>query len=40
VALTVGVLTGPATEADLAPLADAVIGSIDDLPALLDARAA
>jgi phosphoglycolate phosphatase len=38
VALTVGVLTGPATEADLAPLADAVLPSIEHLPALLDDR--
>lgn len=35
-ALAVGVLTGPATADDLAPHADAVIGSIADLPALLD----
>ncbi len=35
-ALAVGVLTGPATEADLAPFADHVIPSIADLPALLD----
>lgn len=33
---TVGVLTGPAGEADLAPLADAVLASIADLPDWLD----
>ncbi len=33
--LVVGVLTGPAGEAELAPHADRVIGSIEDLPALL-----
>jgi phosphoglycolate phosphatase len=36
VARVIGVLTGPAEERDLAPLADAVIASIDALPALLD----
>ncbi|MEL7153317.1 MAG: HAD family hydrolase [Pseudomonadota bacterium] len=34
-ALAIGVLTGPATHEDLAPLADHVIGSIGDLPELL-----
>jgi phosphoglycolate phosphatase len=34
-ALAVGVLTGPATAAELAPLADAVLPSIGALPALL-----
>lgn len=34
-ALAVGVLTGPAEHADLAPLADHVIDSIGDLPDLL-----
>lgn len=33
--LCIGVLTGPAEEADLAPHADHVIPSIDDLPGLL-----
>ncbi|MEL6211117.1 MAG: HAD hydrolase-like protein, partial [Pseudomonadota bacterium] len=33
--LRVGVLTGPASHADLAPHADHVIDSIDALPALL-----
>jgi phosphoglycolate phosphatase len=36
-ALRVGVLTGPATADDLAPLADAVISGVAALPALLDA---
>ncbi len=36
-ALAVAVLTGPATEADLAPLADVVLRSIVDLPAWLSA---
>ena len=35
-ALAIGVLTGPATEADLKPYADHIIPSIADLPALLD----
>jgi phosphoglycolate phosphatase len=39
VARVVGVLTGPAREADLEPMADAVIASIDALPALLDSWA-
>ncbi len=34
-ALAVGVLTGPATRADLAPWADHILPSIDHLPALL-----
>ncbi|HUF87244.1 MAG TPA: HAD family hydrolase [Thermohalobaculum sp.] len=34
-ALAIGVLTGPATRAELAPLADHVLPSIADLPALL-----
>lgn len=34
--LAIGVLTGPAVIADLAPHADHVLGSIADLPALLD----
>ncbi len=33
---TIGVLTGPATEADLAPLADAVLPDIGHLPDWLD----
>ncbi len=37
---TIGVLTGPATEADLAPLADAVLPDIGHLPDWLDRRAA
>jgi phosphoglycolate phosphatase len=37
-ALAVGVLTGPAREADLAPLADVVLPSIVDLPGWLAAR--
>lgn len=36
----VGVLTGPATEAELAPHADLVLPSIAELPAALEARAA
>ncbi|HKK37230.1 MAG TPA: HAD hydrolase-like protein, partial [Paracoccaceae bacterium] len=36
VGLVVGVLTGPAREADLAPLADVVAPSIAALPDLLD----
>ena len=36
-ALAIGVLTGPATAEDLAPLADAVLGSIAELPAFLAA---
>jgi len=35
--IAVGVLTGPATEADLAPHADVVLPSIAELPAWLDA---
>ncbi|WP_325166437.1 HAD family hydrolase [Thermohalobaculum xanthum] len=35
-ALAVGVLTGPATAADLAPHADHILPSIGDLPNLLD----
>ena len=35
--LAVGVLTGPATRDILAPMADAVLASIMELPALLDA---
>jgi phosphoglycolate phosphatase len=35
-AVAIAVLSGPATEAELAPHADHVIGSIADLPALLD----
>ncbi|MEL6570857.1 MAG: HAD family hydrolase [Pseudomonadota bacterium] len=35
---TVGVLTGPAAEDELAPYADVVLGSIMDLPAWLDQR--
>lgn len=35
-ALSVGVLTGPAGRGDLDPLADHVLGSIAELPALLD----
>ncbi len=34
-AMAIGVLTGPATREDLAPLADHIIDSIGDLPALL-----
>lgn len=34
-AMAVGVLTGPATRADLAPYADHILPSIEDLPALL-----
>lgn len=34
-AMAIGVLTGPATEADLSPYADHVLPSIADLPALL-----
>ena len=34
-ALAVGVLTGPATRADLAPWADHILPSIEHLPALL-----
>lgn len=34
-ALAIGVLTGPATEADLVPYADHIVPSIGDLPALL-----
>ena len=37
-ALAIGVLTGPATQADLAPHADHVLDSIADLPALLATR--
>ena len=37
-ALAIGVLTGPAGHADLAPHADHVIASIADLPGLLDAH--
>lgn len=37
---TIGVLTGPATEAELAPLADAVLPDIGHLPGWLDAGAA
>ena len=37
-AMAVGVLTGPATHADLAPFADHVLGSIAELPALLAGR--
>lgn len=37
-ALSVGVLTGPATRDDLAPHADHVLDSIADLPSLLAAR--
>jgi len=36
---TVGVLTGPATRADLLPLADAVLPDIAHLPAWLDSEA-
>jgi phosphoglycolate phosphatase len=36
--LAVGVLTGPATQADLAPLADVVLGSIAELPDFLAAE--
>ena len=36
--LVVAVLTGPATRADLAPLADRVLPSIADLPALVAGR--
>lgn len=36
-AVAIAVLTGPATREDLAPLADHVVESIADLPALLDA---
>lgn len=35
----VGVLTGPATAADLAPLADAVLGTVAELPGWLDGAA-
>ena len=35
---TVGVLTGPATAADLSPFADVVLGSIADLPAWITAQ--
>ena len=38
--VTLGVLTGPATEGDLAPLADAVLPDIGHLPDWLDARGA
>jgi phosphoglycolate phosphatase len=38
VRLAVGVLTGPATRADLAPLADVVLGSIAELPDFLSAE--
>jgi phosphoglycolate phosphatase len=34
-AMTVGVLTGPATRQDLVPYADHILPSIEDLPALL-----
>ncbi len=34
--MAVGVLTGPATRADLAPYADVVLASISELPAWLD----
>ena len=37
-AMVVGVLTGPASRAELAPFADHVLKSIDELPALLEAR--
>ncbi len=37
-ALAIGVLTGPATEADLAPHADLILPAITALPAFLDAR--
>ena len=36
---TVGVLTGPARRADLAPLADVVLENIGDLPAWLEGGA-
>lgn len=36
--VTVGVLTGFATRAELAPLADVVLGSVADLPQWLDAQ--
>jgi len=36
--ITVGVLTGPAPEAELAPLADAVLPDIGHLPGWLDTR--
>lgn len=39
-ALVVGVLTGPAPESELAPLADMVLASIEDLPNALRALAA
>lgn len=38
-AMAIGVLTGPATEADLAPFADHILPSIGDLPALLGSLA-
>lgn len=38
VAMAIGVLTGPATRAELAPFADHVLESIAELPALLEAR--
>ena len=37
--IAVGVLTGPATRADLSPLADVVLGSIAELPDWLDGTA-
>jgi len=37
-AVAVGVLSGPTPRADLAPHADALIGSVTDLPAWLDGR--
>ncbi len=36
-AVTIGVLTGPATEAELAPFASHIIPTIADLPSLLAA---
>ena len=36
--LAIGVLTGPARHADLAPLADVILGSIVELPAFLEAE--